>query len=165
VTLGLIWAQTPTGVIGRDGTMPWHLPEDLVHFREVTDGHAVVMGRATWQSLPVRYRPLPGRENVVLSRQRSFAAPGARVVGSLDEAIAVVPDEDDEVWVIGGGAVYAQAIGRAERLEVTEVDLDAEGDTLAPAIDPADWDEVSTGSWLDSRTGPRYRFRSFTRRG
>jgi dihydrofolate reductase len=157
VTLGLVWAQTPSGVIGLDGALPWHLPEDLAHFREVTDGHPVVMGRATWLSLPERFRPLPGRENVVLSRDPGFVAHGARVAASLPEALDLVVPDDAEVWVIGGAAVYAAALPLADRLEVTEVDLDVAGDAFAPAIDPADWDTVS-GPWLTSRSGLRYRF-------
>ncbi len=87
MTPGLIWAQTPAGVIGLEGALPWRLPEDMAHFREITDGHPVVMGRATWVSLPDRFRPLPGRANVVLSRDPAFVAPGARVVGSLANCV------------------------------------------------------------------------------
>ena len=128
--IGLVWAQTPAGVIGDAGTIPWHVPEDLAHFREVTSGATVVMGRATWQSLPERFRPLPGRRNVVLSRDAAFEAPGATVRDDLDAALAAAPD----VWVIGGGAVYAATIGRADRLEVTVVDLEVPGDTTAPVV-------------------------------
>lgn len=160
MTLGLIWAQTPAGVIGQGGAIPWHLPEDLAHFREVTAGHAVVMGRATWQSLPDRFRPLPGRENVVLTRDPEFVAPGATVVGSLAKALALVPDE---AWVVGGAAVYSAAMPLADRLEVTEVDLDVEGDTSAPEVVAADWASVLVGPWQVSRTGLRYRFRSYAR--
>jgi dihydrofolate reductase len=83
MTVGLIWAQSTSGVIGRDGTIPWHLPEDLARFKTLTMGHTVVMGRRTWDSLPARFRPLPGRRNVVLTRNRGFDAPGAEVVGSI----------------------------------------------------------------------------------
>lgn len=167
MTLGLVWAQTPTGVIGRDGALPWHLPEDMAHFREVTGGHPVVMGRATWLSLPDRFRPLPGRPNVVLSRDRSFVAPGARVARSLDAALALAHDEaaddDPDVWVIGGAAVYAAALPLAGRLEVTEVDLDVAGDAFAPAVGVDEWTSIA-GPWLTSRTGPRYRFVTHLRR-
>ena len=167
MTLGLVWAQTPSGVIGRDGAIPWHVPEDMAHFREVTDGHPVVMGRATWLSLPERFRPLPGRPNVVLSRDRSFVAPGARVAPSLEAALAVAHDEaaddDPDAWVIGGAAVYAAALPLADRLEVTEVDLDVAGDAFAPELDPGQW-EAAPGPWLTSRTGLRYRFVGCARR-
>ncbi|GIG38489.1 dihydrofolate reductase [Cellulomonas phragmiteti] len=159
--IGLVWAQTPDGVIGDAGTIPWHVPEDLAHFRELTTGGTVVMGRATWQSLPERFRPLPGRRNVVLSRDPGFRAPGAEVVHGLDEALAA----DHDVWVIGGGAVYAATIDHAERVEVTVVDLDVPGDTRAPAIG-AGWRLASGGEgapWRVSRTGTRYRFDSWRR--
>ncbi len=166
MTLGLIWAQTPAGVIGLEGALPWRLPEDMAHFREVTDGHPVVMGRATWVSLPDRFRPLPGRANVVLSRDPAFVAPGARVVGSLAAALAVAHDEEPaagDVWVIGGAAVYAAALPLADRVEVTEVDLDVAGDAFAPEVDADRWRTV-TGPWLTSGGGVRYRFLSHTRR-
>lgn len=159
--IGLVWAQTPAGVIGEAGTIPWHVPEDLAHFREVTTGAAVVMGRATWQSLPERFRPLPGRRNLVLSRDAAFEAPGACVLDDLDAALASAPD----VWVIGGGAVYAETIGRADRLEVTVVDLDVPGDTTAPPVGDG-WRLVAGGPdvpWQRSRTGVRYRFDSWAR--
>lgn len=159
--IGLVWAQTPDGVIGDAGTIPWHVPEDMAHFREVTAGATVVMGRATWESLPGRFRPLPGRRNVVLSRDPAFEASGATVVDDLDTALGSAPD----VWVIGGGAVYAATIGRADRLEVTVVDLDVDGDTRAPAVGPG-WRLVAGGQdapWLASRTGTRYRYDTWTR--
>ncbi len=160
--IGLVWAQTPDGVIGDAGTIPWHVPEDLAHFRSVTGAGTVVMGRATWQSLPERFRPLPGRRNVVLSRDPAFDAPGAVVVDDLDEALAGAPD----VWVIGGGAVYAATLARADVLEVTLVDLDVPGDTRAPTIG-AGWERVdgSDETWRTSRTGTRYRFETWRRPG
>jgi len=159
--IGLVWAQTPAGVIGDAGTIPWHVPEDMAHFREVTAGGTVVMGRATWQSLPDRFRPLPGRRNVVLSRDPTFPAPGAEVLTDLDAALRSAPD----VWVIGGGAVYAAALDRADRLEVTVVDLDVPGDTVAPAVGPG-WRLVVGGPdapWRTSRTGTRFRFDTWER--
>lgn len=156
--IGLVWAQTPAGVIGSDGAMPWHVPEDMAHFREVTDGATVLMGRATWQSLPPRYRPLPGRRNLVLTRDRAFDAPGATVVHDLDAALASAPD----VWVVGGGEVYAATLARADRLEVTVVDVHVPGDTLAPRVGPG-WTRVADGAWATSRTGARYRFETWER--
>lgn len=159
--IGLVWAQTPAGVIGDAGGIPWHVPEDMAHFREVTAGGTVVMGRATWQSLPERFRPLPGRHNVVLSRDAAFEAPGATVVGDLEAALASAPD----LWVVGGGAVYAATLARADRLEVTVVDLDVPGDTRAPVIGDG-WRLVAGGPgapWRTSRTGTRYRFDTWRR--
>lgn len=159
--IALVWAQSPEGVIGDAGTIPWHVPEDMAHFRELTTGGTVVMGRATWQSLPERFRPLPGRRNVVLSRDPRFDAPGATVVDDLEVALAAAPD----VWVIGGGAVYAATIGRADRLEVTVVDVDVPGDTRAPVVGDG-WRRVTGGPdepWQVSRTGARYRFETWQR--
>ena len=162
--LALVWAQTPGGVIGRDGTLPWHLPEDLARFRRLTSGHPVVMGRRTWESLPASMRPLPARRNLVLSRDPAYRADGAEVLASLDAALALLADED-EVWVIGGAALFDESIGRADRLEVTDVELDVPGDTHAPLVDPGRWLPVATqdggSAWSVSRTGTRYRFRSY----
>jgi dihydrofolate reductase len=132
MTVGLIWAQSTSGVIGRDGTIPWHLPEDLARFKKVTMGHTVVMGRRTWESLPARFRPLPHRRNIVLTRNRDFEAPGAEVFGSIDDAI------DDQTWVIGGSEIYHLALPAATRCEVTEVEIDLrleDDDALAPVLD------------------------------
>jgi dihydrofolate reductase len=163
VTLGLIWAQTPDGVIGLDGTLPWRLPEDMARFRALTGGHPVIMGRATWESLPERFRPLPGRDNIVLSRTPGFEAAGAHVVGGLDEALALVGDRD--AWVMGGGAVYAATLARAGRVEVTVVDTTVEGDTWAPALDPGQWRLVGSdprdGWHTSSSDGLRYRFDTY----
>jgi dihydrofolate reductase len=155
--VGLVWAQDARGVIGRDGALPWHLPEDLAHFRALTRGTTVVMGRATWESLPERFRPLPGRRNLVLSRQPGYAAPGADVHRSLDAALA---DAAGPVWVIGGARVYAQAQPLADRAAVTEVDLSVVGDALAPPLDER-WRRVGTDpadGWHRSTTGLAYRF-------
>ena len=166
MSIALVWAEANGGVIGAGGTMPWHLPEDLAHFRAVTGDSTVVTGRRTWESLPERFRPLPGRRNIVVTRQPDWVAEGALVAQSLDEAIiASGPDADATTWVIGGAELYSSAIAHADRLEVTEIDLDVEGDTLAPPIDDG-W--VATGSdpatgWHASRTGLRYRFVHYIR--
>ncbi|PND57991.1 dihydrofolate reductase [Mycobacterium sp. ENV421] len=156
--LGLIWAQSPSGVIGRDGGIPWRLPEDLARFKELTMGHTVVMGRRTWESLPGSVRPLPGRKNVVLTRQADYMADGATVVGALDD----VPDDD--MWVIGGSEVYHLALPVATRCEVTEVEIDLrpeDEDALAPVLDES-WIGTS-GDWRTSSSGLRYRFLSYLR--
>jgi dihydrofolate reductase len=161
--VGLVWAQSTSGVIGRGGDIPWWLPEDLARFKQVTMGHTVVMGRRTWDSLPARVRPLPGRRNVVLSRQTDFMADGAEVLGSLEQAL-VVSETGAQTWVIGGEQIYTLALPYATRCEVTEVDIDLsrdDGDALAPVLDEAWLDE--TGEWLVSRSGLRYRFHSYHR--
>jgi dihydrofolate reductase len=157
--VGLIWAQSTSGVIGRAGGIPWQLPEDLTHFKSLTMGHTVVMGRRTWESLPARSRPLPGRRHVVLTRQSGYTADGATVVGSLDEALT-----DPDTWVVGGQQIYTLALPGATRCEVTEVDVDLprdDGDIVAPVLDET-WVGM-TGDWETSRTGLRYRFHSYHR--
>ena len=164
MSVNLIWAQSANGVIGADGQLPWRIPEDLAHFRMLTDGGTVVMGRATWESLPPRFRPLPGRRNVVLSRDPSYDAPGAAVVTSLQDALGGAGDDAD-VWIGGGAAVYAAALEHAERLCITDVDLVVEGDVHAPQV-PGDWTEVSRdplAGWHTSSTGIRYCWRELTR--
>ena len=137
--LTLIVARARNGVIGRDNQLPWHLPEDLAHFKRVTMGRPIVMGRKTWESIG---RPLPGRRSLVVSRDPHYAAPGAEVVGSLDEALARTAAEP-EVFVIGGAQLYAVAAPRAQRLVLTELDADFEGDAHFAAPDPAHWNEVA----------------------
>ena len=130
-TVAMIWAQARGGVIGAAGGLPWHLPEDLKLFRTTTTGSTVVMGRRTWESLPERFRPLPGRVNVVLTSDAGWSADGALRARSVEQVLA----EHDAFWVIGGGAVYAAFLPHAERLVVTDVDVAVEGDTWAPALD------------------------------
>jgi dihydrofolate reductase len=164
VSVSLVWAEAHDGVIGDGGTIPWRLPEDLAHFRELTTGGAVVMGRRTWDSLPERFRPLPDRTNIVVTRRPDWAAEGAERASSVDEALQLAAAAGS-VWVIGGGEVYRQALDAADRLEITEVDLEVPGDTLAPAIDVAEWVRMpeSPDDWRESKTGIRYRFVTLVR--
>ncbi|MDQ1129094.1 dihydrofolate reductase [Microbacterium sp. SORGH_AS_0888] len=158
---GLVWAQARGGVIGRDGTMPWHVPEDLAHFRRLTGSDPVVMGRRTWESLPERFRPLPGRRNVVVTRQADWADAGAIRAASLDDALSAA---GERAWVIGGGQLYAEAIGRADVLEVTELDVEIDGDTHAPST--TGWVPVAVdpeSGWHRSTSGIRYRFLTYRR--
>lgn len=127
------------GVIGRDGGLPWRLPDDLKRFKAITMGKPILMGRRTYESLG---RPLPGRDNLVLTRDRAWCSPGCRVVHSLDEALAAA-GAAAEVMVIGGAEIYRLAWPRLERLELTEVHGDVEGDTHLDLFDPADWREVA----------------------
>ncbi len=142
--LNLIFARAVNGVIGRDNTLPWHLPEDLAHFKRHTQGCPVIMGRRTWESLPPRFRPLPGRLNIVLSRQ-GFAAEGAVVLPSLKAALShcsALEQTPQEVWVIGGAQIYAQALPLARRVVVTEIAQAFEGDAYAPQLGTG-WRETS----------------------
>jgi dihydrofolate reductase len=154
---GLIWAEAEGGVIGAAGGMPWHVPEDLAHFKEITLGDPVIMGRRTWESLPERFRPLPGRENIVITRQQDWAAEGVRRAADIDEAVRGL----DRMWFIGGSDIFRQVIGQADRLEVTELDLRVVGDAFAPSRDG--WRLVDEGEWETSRTGIRYRFLGYER--
>ena len=140
--LVLIAAMARGRVIGRAGTLPWHLPEDLAHFRAATRGHAVVMGRKTWESLPARFRPLPGRRNLVVTRNPAWQAEGADAAHSLDEALARVSG-DDRVFVIGGAELYATALPLAHTLLLTEIDASIEGDTQFPAFEGMGFVEVA----------------------
>jgi dihydrofolate reductase len=151
MTVGMVWAQARGGVIGADGGLPWHLPEDLALFRRLTTGSTVVMGRRTWESLPERFRPLPGRLNVVLTSDRRWAADGAHTAGSVEEVLG----EHGAFWVIGGGAVYADFLPHADRLVVTDVDVEVDGDTWAPLLDQA-WTRTARtpdNGWSVSATG------------
>jgi len=161
IAVALIWAEARNGVIGHDGSIPWHVPEDLAHFRAVTDGSTVVMGRRTWDSLPPRFRPLPGRRNVVVTRQTDWHAEGAVVAHSLEEALREAgTGGHSTTWVMGGGEIYRQALPFATRVEITEVDLTIEGDTRAPGLGADGWHRTPTppAGWLESRSGIRYRF-------
>jgi dihydrofolate reductase len=171
--VGLIWAEARDGEIGLDGVMPWHVPEDLAHFKAVTLGGAVVMGRKTWDSIPERFRPFVGRENIVVTRQADWSADGAHVAHSVADAVALAArlTPGERVWVTGGAEIYRAALSTAsetflvDRLEVTEIDAEFAGDTHAPAID-ATWHVETTdpaSDWHLSRTGLPYRFVRYAR--
>jgi dihydrofolate reductase len=130
--IALVVAHSRNRVIGRDGGLPWHLPTDLQRFKELTTGGTVVMGRKTWESIPERFRPLPGRRNIVVSRNGCDAP---EVFRSVEDALT------DDCFVIGGGEVYAQALKRATRVYATEIDAEVEGDATFPALG-AEWREV-----------------------
>ena len=138
--INLIYARAANGVIGKDNTMLWHLPEDMAHFKQLTNGWPVIMGRKTWDSLPRKFRPLPGRVNIVITRQTDWVADGAIALPSLAQALTLC-HASSEVWVIGGAQIYALAEPLAHRAEVTEIQQDFEGDALAPQLGPA-WVEA-----------------------
>ena len=159
--VGLIWAQARGGVIGKDGVMPWHLPEDLAHFKRVTLNHPVIMGRKTWDSIPPRFRPLPGRRNIVVTRQTNLNQAGLEPAPNLREALQFC-ENSPQVWIIGGAQIYAQALPLADELVVTEIDADIPGDAFAPAIG-ADWQEVAREPF-NSSTGLRGAFVTWRRK-
>jgi len=155
MALHLIFARAANGVIGHNNTLPWHLPEDLAHFKRTTLGCPVIMGRKTWDSLPPKFRPLPGRLNVVVTRQADWQAPGAVCAHSLPEALTLCPPGND-AWVIGGAEIYAQALPLASSAVVTEIDADYEGDAFAPALGPH-WHETSREAHV-AASGLRFSF-------
>ena len=159
--LGLIYARARNGVIGRGGVMPWHLPEDMAHFKQLTMGCPVVMGRKTWESLPPRFRPLPGRRNIVITRQPHWSAEGAHRAASLEAALALCADAP-LAWVIGDGEIYTQALPLAHVLEVTEIEREFEGDVFAPRLGP-EWQE-SRRERHHSSAGFDYSFVTYTKR-
>ena len=175
--VGMIWAQARGGVIGAGGTMPWHLPEDLKHFKRTTSGAPVVMGRRTWESFPPRFRPLPGRTNIVVTRDDDYVADGALRAASLDEGLDLARAElarrdaasSDQapgtLWVLGGGTIYAAAMDMADLLVVTEIDLEVDGDTLAPRI-PEDFTLAGADpaeGWHEGAGGLRSRILTYRR--
>ncbi len=141
MALKLILARARNGTIGQNNTLPWHLPEDLAHFKKTTMGSPVIMGRNTWESIPSKFRPLPGRMNFVLSSSLALEMSGAKVVKSIDEAINLVGTNTD-LWVIGGALVYAQCMGLATHAVITEIEADFEGEAKAPVFDEH-WREIS----------------------
>jgi dihydrofolate reductase len=138
--ISLVYAQSKNGIIGADGGLPWHIPSDLKRFKETTLGKPIIMGRKTWESLP--RKPLPGRQNIVITRQKNWSAEGADVASSVAEALKLAGNVP-EVCVIGGGEIYHAFMGIAERIYLTEVDVMVEGDTVAPPLNPSEWWEVS----------------------
>ena len=150
--IACVVAHASNRVIGRDGGLPWHLPTDMKFFRELTTGATVIMGRRTWESIPERFRPLPGRRNLVLS---SRDVEGAEVFPTLEAALAAA---DGDVYVIGGGETYAAALPLADRVYATEIDAEVEGDTLFPELDG--WHCVET-SEPASENGHTFRFKRY----
>jgi dihydrofolate reductase len=139
--ISIIVALDEGRVIGNEGGMPWHLPADLKFFKATTMGKPIIMGRSTWESIG---KPLPGRTNIVITRNRDYEAPGCKVAYSIDEALEIAAAENaDEAMIIGGGVIYEQIIERTDRLYLTEIAAHLVGDTTFPIIDPADWKEVS----------------------
>ncbi|MFZ2973379.1 MAG: dihydrofolate reductase [Ferribacterium limneticum] len=138
----IIAAVAKNRVIGKDNQLIWNIPEDMAHFKALTAGHTVIMGRKTWESLPPRFRPLPGRRNIVISRQTDYAAPGAELADSLENSLKLASSADT-VFIIGGEQIYAQAMALADRLEITEVDLEPEGDAWFPEIATVNWKKTS----------------------
>ena len=138
----IIAAVARNRVIGRLNQLLWNIPEDMAHFKALTTGHTVVMGRKTWESLPPRFRPLPGRRNIVITRQTAYTAPGAEIADSLENALKLASTATT-IFIIGGEQIYTQAMAVADRLEITEVELEPEGDAWFPEIAALDWERTA----------------------
>jgi len=162
VKVSLVAAVGRGDVIGRDNAIPWRIPEDAQRFRRLTMGHPVVMGRRTWDSLPDRFRPLPGRRNIVVTRNRAWKADGAERAGSLADALLLL-DDTEQVFVIGGGELYADALTLADELLLTEIDADVEGDTFFPPWERTAFEETSRDKH-ESETGIAFSFVTYLRR-
>ena len=162
MTLALIASVSRNGTIGRGNALVWDEPADKQFFKRTTMGCPVVMGRKTWDSLPERFRPLPGRRNVVVTRQPGWNAAGAEVAHSLDDALARVADSQ-KVFLIGGAELFAQAIEKADELVLTEIDREIDGDTFFPRWERAEFDEVSSEPHVTA-DGVHYRFAIYRRR-
>jgi len=140
--IAFVVAVSKNGVIGRGGGLPWHISADLKRFKQITMGKPVIMGRKTWESLPKK--PLPGRTNIVITRQADYDTPGAHVAGDVDAALKIAEAErPEEIAVIGGGEIFRMFLPLADRIYLTEADLSVEGDTFFPKLDPARWRETS----------------------
>ncbi|WP_310497541.1 dihydrofolate reductase [Sandarakinorhabdus sp.] len=161
----LVVARAKNGVIGKDGALPWHLPEDLKRFKRMTVGKPVIMGRKTFESIG---KPLPGRQNIVMTRDSAWTAPGVTVAANLAEAVAAAGLDPraraDGIMVIGGAQVYALAMPVATRIELTEVDAEPQGDTVLPAFDAARWQEIARETHGPEGDRPGYAFVTLTRR-
>ena len=139
--LSLIAAVAKNNCIGQSNRLPWHIPEDLKRFKELTTGKIVLMGRKTWESIPEKFRPLPNRKNIIITRQKDYSAPaGVEIYQDIDAALTAHPDQ--EIMVMGGAEIYRQTIDRAIKLYITEVNQTVDGDVFFPEIDPTMWKEV-----------------------
>jgi dihydrofolate reductase len=159
--VNMIYARAANGVIGSKDALPWHLPEDMTHFKKLTTGWPVIMGRKTWDSLPPKFRPLPGRTNIVVTRQTGWAAEGAKVAVGLEEAITLAGNAE-QVWVIGGAKIYALAEPLAQRIEVTEIAQDFEGDAFSPVLG-TQWAETARENHV-STNGMKFSFITYNNR-
>lgn len=144
MTISLIAALTRNRVIGKNNDLPWHLPDDMKYFMQTTKGHYVIMGRRNYESIPAKYRPLPDRTNIVVTRQAHFHAPGCIVVHSLSEGLdTAAKSGEHEVFIIGGAQIYREALPLAQRLYLTEIHAELDGDTFFPELNLSEWKEIS----------------------
>ena len=160
--ISLVVAVAHNRAIGKDNHLLCHLPEEMRHFREVTLGRPVIMGRKTWESLPDAFRPLPERHNIVVSRNAAYQAEGATVASSLEEAIAQAGNVE-QINIIGGADIFRLALPMADVLDMTEIDASFDADTFFPEFLPEDWQETSRKT-QQSESGPTFSFVEYRRR-
>ena len=142
--ISLIAALTENRVIGKNNDLPWHLSDDMKYFMQTTKGHVVIMGRKNYESLPLKFRPLPDRTNIIVTRQKNFNAPGCTIVNSLEAGVQIAKEANEkELFIIGGAEIFKLAIPIADRLYLTEIKTNIEGDTFFPKFDKTNWIESS----------------------
>ncbi len=142
--ISMIAAVGKNRVIGKDNDLIWHLPDDMAYFMKTTTGHIVIMGRKNFESIPDKYRPLPNRTNIIITRQDDYVAPGTEIVHSIEEALESARNADqEEVFIIGGGEIYSLGLPYSDLLYLTEIDESFDGDAFFPEVDFSEWDEIS----------------------
>jgi len=142
--ISLIAARTQNNVIGKNNDLPWHLPDDMKYFMQTTKGHYVIMGRKNYDSIPEKFKPLPNRTNIVVTRQPDFRAPGCIVVNTLEEAVKIARNNGEkETFIIGGAEIYNLGFSLADKLYITEINTTLDGDTYFPNFDKKEWKEIS----------------------
>ena len=156
----IIVARSKNGVIGKDGDLPWHLPEDLKRFKSLTTNHAIIMGRKTWDSIG---RPLPNRQNIVISRDSTKKFEGATLAPTLDAALEIV-EPHRSPFIIGGSEIYRLALDVTQTIEMTLIDAEVDGDTFFPDLNPNDWEEIKRSLQLDEKTQLSYAFITYQRK-
>ena len=142
--ISMIVAVSKNNVIGKNNSLAWHLPDDMNYFSNMTKGHSIIMGRKNWESIPEKYRPLPNRKNIVVTRNKEFQDNGATVVNSIEKAIKVSrASEDEEIFIIGGGEIYKLGFKYVDKLYITEIYAEVDGNTYFPEWNKRDWKEIS----------------------
>jgi dihydrofolate reductase len=162
--INIIVATSTNLVIGKDNDLPWHLPTDMKYFKDTTKGHIVVMGRKCWESIPEKYRPLPNRTNIVMSRDKNYVANGASVTFDLEALLKIHEHSDKEVFIIGGAGLYKEAFQYAHRLYLTQIYSDVEGDVYLEGLEPKDWCLLE-GSEMHEENGHKFRFELYKKNG
>jgi dihydrofolate reductase len=161
--INIILAMSNNFVIGKDNTLPWHLPTDLKYFKDTTNGHTVVMGRKCWESIPEKYRPLPNRKNIVMSRDSNYVAKGAIVSDDLEQILISNEHSHNQIFIIGGAELYKEAFKYANRLYLTQIHQDVDGDIILEGLKTEDWC-LYEGSEIYEENGFKFRFELYQKR-